>query len=293
MNKDHFYYVLKDRLEYANDYLKDSSTWLRSVEFQNKVDDEEGDQEDIISLLKILEETILNKVILSGIPKIVNASMSKYDHLVYYDNESNNYIKKSEWVLDTTGSNLLDIFNHPAVDVYKTVSNDIHEVMNIFGIEAARTLIINEIRDIFEQSSSYVNFRHLSLLADIMTNKGYIMSVDRHGINKSNRGPLAKCSFEETPDIILKAALFGEVDNVKGVSSNIMLGQEPPIGTGSIDILFDEEKYFESIIEMEYHREEEAEQKVEVEDITNYDEKKLLRKVCHPGLFTDNLFNNI
>ena len=127
-----------------------------------------------------------------------------------------------------------------------------------------------------------------------MTNKGYIMSVDRHGINKSNRGPLAKCSFEETPDIILKAALFGEVDNVKGVSSNIMLGQEPPIGTGSIDILFDEEKYFESIIELQSKDDdEEIEEVKQVEEDINYDEKKLLRKVCHPNLFTDNLFNNL
>ena len=255
----------------------------------NKTENDESDQEDIISLLKILEETILNKVILSGIPKIENASMTKYENLVYYDNETYNYVKKPEWVIDTTGSNLLDIFNHPAVDCYKTITNDIHEVMDIFGIEAARTLIINEIRDIFEQSSSYVNFRHLSLLADIMTNKGYIMSVDRHGINKSNRGPLAKCSFEETPDIILKAALFGEIDNVKGVSSNIMLGQEPPIGTGSIDILFDEQKYFESILELSIKTDEEK-----VEETVTMDDNKdraILKKLCDINMFSENMFN--
>ena len=166
--------------------------------------------------------------------------------------------------------------------------------MDIFGIEAARTLIINEIQDIFEQSSSYVNFRHLSLLADIMTNKGYIMSVDRHGINKSNRGPLAKCSFEETPDIILKAALFGEVDHVRGVSSNIMLGQEPLIGTGSIDVMFDEDKYFESILELSQETPTEEddipEQPEQSEEPIDYTEKKLLRNVCHPELFSDNIF---
>ena len=74
------------------------------------------------------------------------------------------------------------------------------------------------------------------------------MSIDRHGINKSDRGPLAKCSFEETPDIIAKAAIFGELDPMNSVSSNIMLGQEVPIGTGSIDIMFDEEKYMEYIL---------------------------------------------
>jgi len=73
------------------------------------------------------------------------------------------------------------------------------------------------------------------------------MSIDRHGINKSDRGPLAKCSFEETPDIIARAAIFGELDKIQSVSSNIMLGQEVPIGTGSIDILFDEEKYYEHL----------------------------------------------
>ena len=90
------------------------------------------------------------------------------------------------------------------------------------------------------------------------------MSIDRHGINKSDRGPLAKCSFEETPDIIAKAAIFGELDKVKSVSANIMLGQEVPIGTGAVDILFDEEKYFENIlpeIDSVVEQEEEVEDK--------------------------------
>ena len=256
--------------------------------------DSDTDQENEIELLKILENTLLNDLELSGIRYIENAAMSKYEHVTYYDEETNNYIKKPEWVIDTTGSNLLEIFNHPAVDTFKTFSNDIHEVLNVFGIEAARALIINEIHDIFEQSSSNVNFRHLALLADVMTNKGYIMSIDRHGINKSNRGPLAKCSFEETPDIILKAALFAEVDNINGVSSNIMLGQEPKIGTGSIDILFDEEKYFESILELK-QKTGAIESKVDIEDskteLENYQQKKILRDICKPDLFTENMFN--
>jgi len=253
------------------------------------------DQEDIIELLKILENTILNDLELSGIRNITNAAMSKYENITYFDEETNNYIKKPEWVIDTTGSNLLEIFNHSAVDTYKTFSNDIHEVMNIFGIEAARALIINEIHDIFEQSSSNVNFRHLALLADVMTNKGYIMSIDRHGINKSTRGPLAKCSFEETPDIILKAALFAEIDNITGVSANIMLGQEPAIGTGSIDILFDEEKYFESILELKQTSGDIESKELDIEDskseLENYTQKVLLRNICEPDLFTENMFN--
>ena len=102
------------------------------------------------------------------------------------------------------------------------------------------------------------------------------MSIDRHGINKSDRGPLAKCSFEETPDIISKAAIFGELDKVKSVSANIMLGQEVPIGTGAVDILFDEEKYFENLI-------------TEVE-ATQYDEEDVGEKDTFVNEYCDNLF---
>ena len=142
-----------------------------------------------------------------------------------------------------------DILNHPAVDPYNTISNDIYEVYDTLGLEAARQVLIKEFTDVFKFSGAYVNYRHINLSVDIITNRGTLMSIDRHGINKSDRGPLAKCSFEETPDIIARAAI-GELDKVQSVSSNIMLGQEVPVGTGSVDIVFDEEKYFENIISM-------------------------------------------
>ena len=111
------------------------------------------------------------------------------------------------------------------------------------------------------------------------------MSIDRHGINKSDRGPLAKCSFEETPDIIARAAIFGELDIVKGVSSNIMLGQEVPIGTGSVDLIFDEEKFMEMskniIIQEEI-----------IEDI-DIEKQNFLDKLCKPDNFVDNMFDKI
>ena len=108
-------------------------------------------------------------------------------------------------------------------------------------------MLCDEINSVFSMSSAYVNARHINLLVDMMTQKGSLMPMDRHGINKSDRGPLAKSSFEETPDIIAKAAIFGELDNVQSVSANIMLGQEVPIGTGSIDVLFDEDKFYDTV----------------------------------------------
>ena len=85
----------------------------------------------------------------------------------------------------------------------------------------------------------------MSLLVDIMTYKGYLMSIDRHGINRSDIGPLAKCSFEETTDQLLKASIFGESDKVTGISSNVMLGQIAPCGTGLSQILLDEHRLSE------------------------------------------------
>jgi DNA-directed RNA polymerase II subunit RPB1 len=164
-----------------------------------------------------------------------------------YNYTSQKFDKIVEWVLDTDGTNLIDILANQNIDSTRTMSNDIREIYETLGVEAARQAIYNEIYTVFKIAGSHVNSRHIQLLADIITNRGSLMSIDRHGINKSDRGPLAKCSFEETPDIIARAAIFGELDKIQSVSSNIMLGQEVPIGTGSIDILFDEEKYFEYI----------------------------------------------
>ncbi len=167
---------------------------------------------------------------------------------------------------------LRDVLIHPQVDPYETTSNNIHEIYAILGIEAARKMLYKEISDVFEMSGSYVNSRHIALLVDIITNRGGLMSIDRHGINKSDRGPLAKCSFEETPDIIARAAIFGELDKVKSVSANIMLGQEVPIGTGAVDILFDEEKYFDNLLQ-EIDEVEEDEDEIE-------DKDKFVDKYC-------------
>jgi DNA-directed RNA polymerase II subunit RPB1 len=100
----------------------------------------------------------------------------------------------------------------------------------------------------------------MSLLVDTMTNRGALMSIDRFGINRGNIGPLAKCSFEETTDQLFKAAIFGEVDNLTGVSSNIMMGQIPPCGTGDSNILIDETKLLDVY----------ADEELELDDIDNW-----------------------
>lgn len=209
----------------------------------DKEENDDCDEEDMVCLLKTVEEVILNDIVLKGVKGINKASMNREeDLLMKIDDE---YVKTPQWVIDTNGSNLLDVLNHPQVDFTRTFSNNINEIYEVLGIEAAREAIIAEITDLLSFDGTYINYRHISLLADVMTNRGSLMSIDRHGINKSDRGPLAKCSFEETPDIISKAAIFGEYDKIKGVSSNIMLGQPVMSGTGFSEILFDEKVYDE------------------------------------------------
>jgi DNA-directed RNA polymerase II subunit RPB1 len=145
-------------------------------------------------------------------------------------------------VLDTVGTNILDVLALDYIDVNRTFSNDIIEVFNIFGIEAARQTIYNEIVEVIEFDGSYINFHHLSILCDRMTFTNKLISIFRHGINNDNIGPIAKASFEETPEMFLKAARHAELDIMRGISANVMCGQEGMFGTNAFQIVLDLEE---------------------------------------------------
>jgi DNA-directed RNA polymerase II subunit RPB1 len=141
-------------------------------------------------------------------------------------------------------SNISNVFasllTHPLIDSKRTITNHVIEVLEVLGIEAARQLIIDEIHSVITDSGSSISIRHIMLLADYMTCPGtHILSVDRNGMKRTNAGPLAKCSFEETDKQLYNAAVFSESDNMSGVSSNIMLGQAAPCGTGLMKLQMD------------------------------------------------------
>jgi DNA-directed RNA polymerase II subunit RPB1 len=207
--------------------------------FQNGLED----QTDIISIFKNIQEDILNNVVIKGIKGITNIVMSEIDVSVKEEKE---VVSKKIWLLQTDGINILDIFNSEYVDFINTFSNDIIEMYETLGIEAARNILIEEITNVMSDAS-YINDRHIDLLCDIMTNKGYLTSINRQGINRGDIGPLAKCSFEDTTDQLIKASLFGEKDKLNGVSSNIMMGQTISAGTGLCDVLLDEGKLIEGL----------------------------------------------
>uniref|UniRef100_A0A3B4BD94 DNA-directed RNA polymerase subunit n=1 Tax=Periophthalmus magnuspinnatus TaxID=409849 RepID=A0A3B4BD94_9GOBI len=147
-----------------------------------------------------------------------------------------------EWILETDGVSLMRVLSEKDVDPVRTTSNDIVEIFTVLGIEAVRKALERELYHVISFDGSYVNYRHLALLCDTMTCRGHLMAITRHGINRQDTGPLMKCSFEETVDVLMEASSHGEVDPMKGVSENIMLGQLAPAGTGCFDLLLDAEK---------------------------------------------------
>tara|TARA_B100001094_G_scaffold263748_2_gene265473 strand:- start:3946 stop:7887 length:3942 start_codon:yes stop_codon:yes gene_type:complete len=140
--------------------------------------------------------------------------------------------------IETDGSCLRTIFNYPEVNYKETISNNIIEIKELLGIEAARQVLYNEIKNVLEFDGTYINNRHFLTLVDTMTCKGDIMAITRHGINRSEAGPLMKCSFEETVDVLCEAAQFTEKDLLKGVTENVTLGKLARMGTGAFDIFF-------------------------------------------------------
>jgi len=206
--------------------------------------DEEGGaiiEDDV--MLKRLEEHLLERCTLRGVEGIERAFMNKRNRLIELPNgqltSETTREETLEWFLDTQGTALREVLTVEGVDVRRTYTNDLWQVVDVFGIEAARSALMRELTDVLAFDGSYVNHRHLALLVDVMTYRGSIAAVTRHGINRADTGALMRCSFEETVEILLEAAAVGELDDCRGISENVMLGQMAPMGTGHFDVLLD------------------------------------------------------
>ena len=193
---------------------------------------------DDLSNLKKFQNRLLTGIVIRGVPGIKAVTFRQDKDLVEFDPVEKKYKQVLQYVLDTDGTNYQSVLNHPYVDGAKLTSSHVHDIYPMLGIEATRATLNQEITTLFDEAG--VNPRHLGLLCDVMTRAGRLMSVDRYGINKMDIGPLAKASFEETEKILLKAALFGEMDPVTGLAANIMTGQPFRGGTGFFNVLLDE-----------------------------------------------------
>jgi DNA-directed RNA polymerase beta' subunit len=195
------------------------------------------DQSDQIYILKNFQDQLLQNIVLRGVKKINKVILRKVkDNMV---EKAGTYKKEEIWVLDTIGTNLLDVLGLDYIEPTRTISNDIVEIFDVLGIEAARRTIYNELADVLEFDGSYLNYHHMALLCDRMTYTQKLISIFRHGINNDNIGPIAKASFEETPEMFLKAARHAELDTMRGVSANVMCGQEGFVGTSAFQVVLD------------------------------------------------------
>jgi len=198
------------------------------------------DQSDDIYLLKNFQDDLLKNIVLRGVHGISNVSPRKVQNMVV--KEEGQFTRKDLWVLDTTGSNLMDTFALPFIDFERTYSNDIREIHNILGVEATRQILYNEFVEVMEFSDVYINYHHLSLLCDRMTATRKLVPIFRSGLLKDDTGPIAKATFEVHTEVFLDAARHAEFDHMCGVSANVMCGQYGKYGTNSFQVVLDMEE---------------------------------------------------
>lgn len=172
-------------------------------------DDFDSGQGDDVFLKNTVEKSMLNTLKLRGIDGVKKVFIRKEAKRSVWDDEKG-FISKDDPVLETDGTNLMAVLGVEEVDASRTISNDIVEVFRVLGIEGVRGAILSELRNVISFDGSYVNYRHLACLVDVMTMQGHLMAIDRHGINRVDSGPLLRCSFEETVDMLMDAAVYAE-----------------------------------------------------------------------------------
>ncbi|MFW9900989.1 MAG: DNA-directed RNA polymerase subunit A'' [Candidatus Thorarchaeota archaeon] len=180
--------------------------------------------EDLQSLQK-LREKILKKVV-KGIRGVKRGLLTPSDD-------------GKEWIIKTEGTNMQSVIQIEGVDITRTVSNHIHEIEKLYGVEAARQMIILESQKVLEQQGLDVDLRHLLILADLMCYSGSIQSIGRHGISGSKSSVFARAAFEVTVNQLLDAGLYGEEERLLGIPENVIVGQISPIGSGRVAVMFD------------------------------------------------------
>ena len=203
--------------KYMSDLREIHSTW-RSSKFVG------AETELHRHCVHALRKKLMYGVKLGGIPGITGAQV----------------VDDGELTIRTVGTNLLKIWKLEHVDWVKTYSNDIHEMLKCLGVEAAQMTIFSEVKSIMCMNTTLVADRHMQLFSDGMTRSGYISSLSRHGLNKlGTTSALVKSSFEESNNVLVNAAMHGEVSEIKDIADSIMTGKMIPSGTGIVKLIMD------------------------------------------------------
>jgi DNA-directed RNA polymerase II subunit RPB1 len=218
------------------------------------------DQSDEIYMLKNFQDLLLNNIVLRGVSGITNVLPRKVSNSV--KKVDSKYTQNDIWVLDTTGTNLLEVLSSEFIDVKRTFSNDIKEVFNVLGIEAARQVLYNELMEVMDFSGVYINYHHASVLCDRMTSNHNMVAIFRSGILNDDIGPISKSTFEVHTEVLLEASRHADFDHMRGVSANVMMGQMGTYGTGAFNLVLDTDAYknMESVDVNRINREEEIDE---------------------------------
>jgi DNA-directed RNA polymerase subunit A' len=212
--------MMTDRDASAEEVAKVIETGKRNVQIEKgkiiRVNMENAD----LSMLFTLRNKILNMK-LKGIPGITRVTVVK---------------EGEEWMIQTAGSNLGKVVAVKGVDPTRVYTNNVHEVAQVLGIEAARATLVREVMGTLDEQGLEVDIRHIFLVADLMTSKGYIQQIGRHGIAGTKSSVLARAAFEITVPTLAEAAVKGETEDLKGVTENVIVGLPIPVGTGMIDL---------------------------------------------------------
>ncbi|OPY19963.1 MAG: DNA-directed RNA polymerase subunit A'' [Methanomethylovorans sp. PtaU1.Bin093] len=143
----------------------------------------------------------------------------------------------NEYMLYTEGSQLKKVLEVEGVDISRTYTNNIGEIYDVFGIEAARNAIIKEATSTLGEQGLTVDIRHIMLVSDIMCCDGEVKQIGRHGISGEKASVFARAAFEVTVNHLLDAGMRGDVDELNGVTENIIVGQPIKLGTGDVHLI--------------------------------------------------------
>jgi len=176
--------------------------------------------EDVKALQKMKEKILGLQV--GGVKGVRNAIVRK---------------EGEDWIINTIGTNLKDTLGIKEVDEKRTYTNDIHETVAVFGVEAARSVIIREALKTMQEQALDIDIRYVMLVADMMTFSGEVSSIGRYGVAGAKTSILSRAAFEETIKHLVRASIRNEVDNLQGIFENVMVGQVVPAGTGMFDLI--------------------------------------------------------
>lgn len=178
------------------------------------------DRESYQNLFQLAEH--VRNVIVQGIDDIARVVVRK---------------EGGEYILYTEGSNLKDVFDVAGVDTTRTRTNNISEISQVLGVEAARNAIIHEAQSTLNEQGILVDVRHLMLVADMMCMEGEVKQIGRHGIAGEKESVLSRAAFEVTVNHLLDAAVANETDELSGVTENVIVGQPIQLGTGDVRLV--------------------------------------------------------